>query len=298
MLHQAPTGFTFDAEDQKTSEWMPQAVTTSAESNPKTGLFDGRKWVAVSWHRDQGDRSRISLVDYSHPDQADARKYTNVELMVPDSKNPGKLAPLASHVGGMSWVGNYLYVAQTGGGVRVFDVSQLLKVTDSSKVPAGTSPYVLPQVGYYRSQPAPGEKAHAGSGSAPLFSGLSIDRTGKTPALLSQEYDDKNPGGRIIRWPIDPKTGQLSTSEGVVQATDAWSVPLKRLAGIVRLKDGFRVATMGTPSGLWSMQDGQKPKAVDSLAIGIQQFSLDPTSNQVWTVAEHPDHRMVWSFTP
>lgn len=298
MQHQSPTGFTFDAADQKTSEWMPQAVTTSAESNPQTGTVDGKKWVAVTWHHDDGKRSRISFVDDTNPDDPSARRYRNVELMVPDAKHPDQLVPLASHVGGVSWVGNYLYVAQTGGGVRVFDVNQLLKVSDPSKVPAGTEPYVLPQVGYYHSQPAPGEKAHAGEGSAPLFSGLSVDRTGETPALLSQEYDAEHPGGRIVRWPIDPKSGLLQDEGGVVQATDAWSVPLKRLAGIVRTKDGFEVATMGSPSGLWQLKEGETPKLKDSLAQGIQQFSYDSLRNQIWTLAEHPGKRMVWTFNP
>lgn len=296
MKHQDPVGFSFDSEDQATSEWLPQAVTTTADSDPKTGTYDGKKWLAVTWHKDTGDRARISFVDGDSVNGGGPARYTNVELMVPGAD--GKLAPLASHVGGVSWVGHSLYVAQTGGGVRVFDVDHLLKVQDPSKVPEGTSPYVLPQVGYYRVQAAPGEKPHAGSGSSPLFSGLSIDHTRNTPALLSQEYDDAHPGGRIVRWPIDPSTGKLQETSGTVQATDAWSVPLERLAGIARLKDGFRVATMGSPSGLWEMRDGQTPKRVDDLAKGIQQFSYDPTRNQIWTVAEHPGHRMVWRFDP
>jgi hypothetical protein len=298
MHNQSPTGFTFNPEDQETSKWMPQAVTTSAESDPQTGMVDGKKWVAVTWHSDDGKRSRLSLVDTTNPDDPAARQYRNVELMIPDAKNPGKLVPLASHVGGVSWVGSHLYVAQTGGGVRVFDVNQLLKVNDASKVPTGTEPYVLPQFGYYKTQAAPGEKAHAGEGSAPLFSGLSVDRTQAEPALLSQEYDAAHPGGRIVRWPIDPATGLLKEENGAVQATDAWSVPLTRLAGIVRLKDGFQVATMGSPSGLWTMKPGETPQRKDSLAQGIQQFSYDSIQNQIWTVAEHPGKRMVWAFDP
>lgn len=300
MHHQSPQGFTFDQADQETSEWMPQAVTTSSESNPQTGEVDGKKWVAVSWHHDDGKRARVSFVDNTHPDDPAARRYANVELMIPDPKHPESdaLVPLASHVGGMSWVGNYLYVAQTGGGVRVFDVTQLSKVADPSKLPEGASPYVLPQVGYYHSVGAPGEKAHAGEGAKPLFSGLSVDRTQGEPALLSQEYDAEHPGGRIVRWPIDPVTGQLEQEDGVVQASDAWSVPLKRLAGIVRTKDGFQVATMGSPRGLWDLRPGEKPELKDSLPQGIQQFSYDTLRNQIWTLAEHPGHRMVWAFDP
>jgi hypothetical protein len=67
---------------------------------------------------------------------------------------------------------------------------------------------------------------------------------------------------------------------------------------MVRLKDGFRLATMGSPGELWSARDGGKPQRTDSLAKGIQQFSYDATLNKIWTVAEHPGHRMVWSFAP
>jgi hypothetical protein len=298
MRHQTPTGFAFDAEDQNTKDWYPQAVTTTADADPKTGLLDGKKWTAVTWHSADGKSARISFLDTTHPDQPESARYRNVALMVPNAKGDG-LEPLASHVGGVSWVGHYLYVAQTGGGVRVFDANQLLHVEDASKVPAGTGQYVLPQVGYYHVQRAPGEKPHAGSGSSPLFSGLSVDHSGSPPALLSQEYDAEHPGGRIVRWPIDAATGKLGESaDGVVQATDAWNVPLKRLAGMVRLKDGFRLATMGSPGELWSARDGGKPQRTDSLAKGIQQFSYDATLNKIWTVAEHPGHRMVWSFAP
>lgn len=298
MKEQTPTGFIFDEEDQQTRDWYPQAVTTSADADGVTGTVDGKKWVAVSWYSKTEPRSRITLVDHSQPDVPGSQRYRHVELMVPDAKT-GKLAPLKSHVGGVTWVGDMLYVAQTGGGIRAFDVRQLLEVQDPSKVPEGTERYVLPQVGYYRVQAEPGDTSQAGEGSSPRFSGLSLDRTGETPALLSQEYDGENPGGRIIRWELDPTTGRLKeNAEGVVQASDAWAVPMTRVAGVVRLEDGFRIATMGTPSNLFEATEGKEPRRVDGLAQGIQQFSYDWTSNQVWTLAEHPGRRAVFAFEP
>ncbi len=289
MTKQKPISFAFDKEDQNTTDWYPQAVTTSADADGTTGKVDGKSWVAVSWYNKNEPRSRITFVDHSNPDAPNQQKYRHVELMVPNEKT-GKLEPLKSHVGGVTWSGDYLYVAQTNGGIRVFDVRELLKVTDSSKVPSGTEEYVLPQVGYYKTQGLPGTK--------PTFSGLSLDRTGTNPALLSQEYDGENPGGRIIRWEIDPKTGRLAAEDGVVQADDAWSVPMTRVAGVVKLEDGFRIATMGTPANLFEAREGAYPEQVDSLAKGIQQFSWDWTRNKVWTLAEHPGNRVVWAFEP
>jgi len=297
MKNQNPTGFIFDAQDQATKDWYPQAVTTSADADGSTGTVDGKKWVGVTWYSKTEPRTRITLVDQTQVGDPAAQKYRHVELMIPDEKT-GKLKPLESHVGGVTWSGDYLYVAQTGGGLRVFDVNQLLEVQDKSLVPEGTEPYVLPQVGYYRVQAQEGEKSRAGEGSSPRFSGLSLDRTNGELALLSQEYDGENPGGRVIRWELDPSTGRLKETDGKVQATDAWAVPMTRVAGVVRLEDGFRIATMGTPSNLFEAKDGAEPKRVDSLAQGIQQFSYDWTENRIWTLAEHPGRRAVWAFEP
>ena len=84
----------------------------------------------------------------------------------------------------------------------------------------------------------------------------------------------------------------------MVQATDAWAVPMTRVAGVVRLEDGFRIATMGTPSNLFKAEEGKRPERVDSLAQGIQQFSYDWKDDKVWTLAEHPGRRAVWAFNP
>ena len=130
MKEQTPVGFKFNAEDQASKTWYPQAVTTSADADGTTGTIDGKKWVGVTWYSKDEPRSRISFVDHTAPGDPSSQKYRHVELMVPDAKT-GKLEPLESHVGGVTWSGNYLYVAQTSGGVRVFDTRHLLEVKDA-----------------------------------------------------------------------------------------------------------------------------------------------------------------------
>ncbi|MFL5350049.1 MAG: hypothetical protein ACJ8AT_35175 [Hyalangium sp.] len=291
MKHQRPAGFTWNHEDGTTPNWFPQAVTTSSDANAQ-GKIHGRDWVAVTWHSKDNKHSRVSFVDYTHPNDGQKAKYRNVDLVMPDPKHPGKFSPVACHAGGASMVGHYLYVADTHGGLRVFDMNKLAQVKDHSAVPKGTSSVVLPQVGFYRVPPE-----LKGKPGAPVFSGLSVDR--KHNALVSQEYRKDKTGGKIIRWPLDLETGKLKTdASGSVRATEAFSVPLARVAGVVARGDGFDIATMGSPGHLYHATPGHAVKAQDTLAKGIQQFSWDAQRKQTWTLDEHPHHRAVWHFKP
>lgn len=289
MQHRNPGGFRWDAQDQ-TGNWWPQAVTTSADSNA-TGMIDGHKWVAATWHSQDGKRSRISFADVTNPNDPSQAKYRHVELMVPDPKHPGKLQPLAKHVGGVSWVGNYLYVADTRGGLRVFDIRELSKVTHPNSVPKGTLPYVLPQVGFYKLTGA--AKHH---GDTPVFSGLSLDR--KHGRLISEEFSHIK-GGVIASWPIDLKTGLLKETGGHVRATKDWRSPVKKMAGVLARGDGFDVVEMGKPrSHLHHIDGNGRDHVVDTLWRASQQLSWDSTLNEVWSLGEMRNHRGVWHFKP
>lgn len=291
MSNQKPEGFEWNHEDQLTRSWWPQAVTTSSDSTA-SGKIHGRKWVAATWHSGDGKRSRISFADVTHPNDPAKGRYRNVELMVPDTKHPGKFIPLARHVGGVSWVGHFLYVADTHGGLRMFDMRQLSRVKDPKSVPKGTLPYILPQVGFYK---IPSSAKH--KRGTPVFSGLSLDR--KHHRLISEEYKHGKAGGVIASWPIDLKTGLLKTQHGRVHANAEWSSPVKGMAGVLSYGDGFQIASMGRPhSHLLSVKNGHKAIVKDSLWAGVQQFSWDQTLKQIWTLGEHRGHRAVWHFKP
>ena len=291
MTHRKPAGFEWDHTDQTTRAWWPQGITTSSDAEA-SGKVDGRKWAAVTWHAGNGKRARISFADVTNPNDPATAKYRHVELMVPDTKHPGHLEPLPIHVGGVSWVGHYMYVADTHGGLRVFDMNQLSKLTKPGIAPKGTLPYVLPEIGAYK---LPAHARH--EAGTPVFSGLSLDR--KTGQLVSQEFRGGRAGGNIVSWPIDVKTGLLRSHHGTVHASHEWASPVKSMAGVLPRGDGFDIVQMGRPhSHLWHVGMHKHGTEKDTLARGAQQFSWDAQLQQIWSLGEMPGHRAVWHFKP
>ena len=110
-------------------EWMPQGVTTVADAQADERWGD-RQAVLVSWYDKRlGDEKgvRVSFLDpetglYQHvllvyPYVAENEDPTYEILQTPQNGDRPRI-----HAGGIAWYGNYLYVADTVRGIRVFDM--------------------------------------------------------------------------------------------------------------------------------------------------------------------------------
>ncbi len=160
--------FCWQPGDNTTTEWVPQGITTTADSLP-AGLYAGAKAIVVSWHQsgavglDKG--VRLAFVNYANPA---APKYRHVLLVDPLRGADGRptFAPVQVHAGGIAWYGNYLYVVDTQGGLRVFEINRIWQVSTGSATKIGRQPdgtyhafdykYVIPQVFRYASSTAGG----------------------------------------------------------------------------------------------------------------------------------------------
>lgn len=81
------------------------------------------------------------------------------------------------HAGGIAWAGRFLYVADTGNGLRVFNLNRVLRVRDGDLDDTGNYRYLVPQIGHYRSN---GDFR---------YSALAVDRSNAAkPALVAREY--------------------------------------------------------------------------------------------------------------
>lgn len=211
-------GFRWNDDDNDKPWWIPQGITTSADASP-TGLVAGRQVVLVSWYydidQDPGSVAekgiRVAFVDVSQSPPV----YRLALLVEPVAGNPPSFQSVPIHAGGIAWVGDLLYVADTGNGLRVFDTSRALEVaTDLDLIGydagtdayyAGLYKYVIPQIGNYD---------HA-STCDPRFSFVGLDRSTDPPSLVSGEYCngstacDTALSGRLFRYPLDPATGLL-----------------------------------------------------------------------------------------
>ncbi|HYH95790.1 hypothetical protein [Hyalangium sp.] len=235
-------GFRWNDGDMATTEWIPQGMTAGVSGSANVAI--------VAWHYapttspDKG--VRISVADISDM-SASAVNYRHILLVRPTSS--GNFTTIPEHGGGLTWFGNYLYMADTSDGIRVFDLTQIREVNASATCEAALGrvgsvwcaygyKYVLPQVSAYV------VPASIVSPCRPKFSFLGKDTRGTTPVVLSGEYcnntgtscpyDGTTPGlgGRLYRWPMDVATNRLKTVNGLVAPEKAYIMNEPNVQGV------------------------------------------------------------------
>jgi len=247
-------GFRWSREDGRDRDWYPQGVSGSADADP-SGLWGGRELIVVSWYQRATNRARVTFVDLG------AGRYRHVGLV------DHRLEPIHSHAGGIVWWDRWLYVAQTGAGLRVFDLHRLRSDGD----------WVLPQVGLYRRR-----------GPVPRFSFLSADRS--THSLLSGEYRNGSSGAPLVRWPMCAD-GRLEVSDGAVHATAAWETGETNLQGAVALPDRVLLARSRGRILRGRLHVSPYAERSDShrWAVGPEDLAQLPGGGRVLSITEHPD---------
>jgi hypothetical protein len=341
--------FCWNASDASTEsgnpEWFPQGVTTVADAQADE-LWGTKQAVLVSWYDKNSDSSapvkgvRVSFIDtatnqYQHvllayPYINSAGQPTYEAVTSPQSGDHGSL-----HAGGIAWYGNYLYVADTVQGFRVFDMRYILDlkssanadVTDESRMGLRTDGkytsfgyrYVMPQVDYLVSDLGDADPSTAklcASSGTPKFSFVSLDRTGG-PHLITGEYcpnkETSDTGavtqagpdqyGRVATWPLDSGTGQLvRSSDGKIHATAAYRLPAPFVQGASSYGGKWYLSrTGGGTTGMASLLEAAPGGGVLTTTktrwagIGAEDLSIWPGRSEVWTVTEHAGKRVVYA---
>jgi len=214
--------------DAATLKWRPQGITGSREA----GSPDRPRWLAISWYGRVEERNahqgvRLSLLDYERGSPSfleyrhvllvqDAKNIKNSDLFpLPDNarryKQLAGFAPVPIHAGGIAWVGNLLYVADTALGFRIFDLTRIHAAhadpgrsrcgVDGDRLYAFDYRYVLPEIGYYRmsgTQPNSFVSVGTGEDGRCLWTGQYLKKSVKlVPSLFG--------------WPLQPN-GHIDTS--------------------------------------------------------------------------------------
>ncbi len=314
-------GFQFDETDNGDCRNYPQGITTSRDAVGSTngGTYDGHQLVAVSWYTKdkcgdtgKGVRSRITLADWdaTYPD-----KYRKILLVEPTgSFGSPDFTDIPIHAGGISWYGDYLYVADTSGGMRVFDMRKILEVnTDGpadqigrhgDKFYAHKYRYVLPQVGTISSHVASGDTKKL------TWSTISLDRA--KPSIVMTEYTckpedtpksedackpgDTTPAGkpRAVRFPFAPGT-ELFAPKTV--ATEALTLPWYKINGVGSHNGRWWFNSSGAKIlYYWSPREGSA--AHDwNLPFGESiSYWEDPNgADLLWTLQEGKGNRNVFA---
>ncbi|WP_406637484.1 hypothetical protein [Amycolatopsis sp. WGS_07] len=298
-------GFRFDDGDNDDCTNYPQGITTSRDAvgGDNGGNYDGHQLVAVSWYtRDacggKQVRSRITLADW---DATYPNKYRKILLVEPTGTTASpNYKDIPIHAGGVSWYGDYLYVADTGGGMRVFDMRKILEVNSGGTADqiglsggqyyAHNYRYVLPQVGTVA--------AHTTSGTNLSWSSISLDRVSKS--IVMTEYTCKadctqypNRAPRAVRFPF---AAGATTFAASTTASQALQLPWYNLNGVAS-HNGRWWFNSSTQKQLyyWAPNAGPATHSWVSYGESISYWE-DPTdADLLWSLQEGKGNRNVFA---
>jgi hypothetical protein len=256
--------------------------------------------MLVSWHYDLTgpDKGvRVSFLDVVN------RKYRHVLLVEPTRTTTPNYTAVPIHAGGLAWLGHHLYVADTVGGLRVFDVNRILEVSDAqdaigksgSAYYAHNYKYVLPQVATY----APSDADECVPSATQLcFSSLSLDRSSTPDTLVVGEYRDGRSadaavdGGRVVRYRVDASTRLPVLTNGKAVAQDAVTSPRSNVQGVQTWGDRYYFARSSNRQHSWTHSGVTGGSTTtQSWAVGgedlYHEHGPGTTAGKLWTVTEH-----------
>ena len=79
---------------------------------------------------DIDDCSKGARISFFNTNNTNDATYRHMLLVTPtrDANGNPSIKPVISHVGGLVWYKNYLYVPQTGSGFRIFDLNHIMEL--------------------------------------------------------------------------------------------------------------------------------------------------------------------------
>lgn len=303
------TGFRFDDGDNNDCTNYPQGITSSRDAvgTANGGNYDGHQLVLVSWYTKDGcdgasTRSRITLVDW---DADYPNKYRKILLVEATGTTAApSFTDVKVHAGGVSWYGDYLYVADTGHGMRVFDMRKILKTntggtsdqigrqSDGTTYYAHNYAYVLPQVGTVT--------AATTSGTALSWSTISLDRV--SGSIVMTEYtcasgctDYPNRAPRAVRFPF---ASGATTFAASTTASQALQLPWYKLNGVASHNGRWWFNSSGAKQlYYWTPSTGSKTYAWVGGGESISYWEDDTNPDLLWSLQETLGHRNVFAVT-
>jgi len=301
-------GFRFDSADNSDCKSYPQGITTSRDAvgTANSGNYDGHQLVLVSWYTKGAcdgsqERSRITLVDW---DATYPNKYRKVLLVEPTgTATTPNFKDIPIHAGGVSWYGDYLYVADTGRGMRVFDMRKILKTnTGGTADQIGRQPsgvyyahnyaYALTQVGTIT--------ANTTSGTKLSWSTISLDRVSKSMVMTEYtcqsgctSYPNRAP--RAIRFPF---AAGATTFAASTTASQALQLPWYNLNGVASHNGRWWFCSSGQKQlYYWTSAAGSTTYSWVSACESISYWEDATTADLLWSLQEGAGNRNVFAVT-
>lgn len=305
------SGFRLDAKDSVTLRWWPQGITTSADHSDQE-TYAGRHIVVTSSYSKQLGRwgrashgSRLTFFDISEK----VVRYRHV-LLVDALWEEGQphLKPVRIHAGGIVWRGPSIHVAGTAAGLFSFHIDDIVKLPKGADLGLGfPADYVLPLRSRYKARTPQGHPRMR-------YSFVSLSRSGTDFELVCGEYGQQGETTRLISFDFDGDTGllktdPLETGSGTGEAAqepaqEAISVPtvfelggVQKMQGAVRVDGEFYITQSRNRiqrGNLWRGDPGSLTISPCALPAGPEDICHWPSTDQLWSVSEHPLQRYVF----
>jgi hypothetical protein len=279
---------TSDFDDMNTEKWVPQGISSSADAYDK-GDWNGKKAWVVSWHEKDDAMVRVTFVDM------DTKKYRHVLLVIPTAEDDFSSFKKL-HAGGIVWYGDTLWVPDTGVGVRVFDLSNVFKVSTGDKIgkngdkwTAAGYKYIIPQKGYYKNAV---ETFH--------HSFCALDRTDSPDTILFGEYQpksevDKGTPTRVGKWELDFEKRALKGSA----AKSVYCLGIERMQGAMTVNNKYYISSsnVDAQSNLYTWQPGKnKDKNAHFFPPHSEDISYNKHGNEFYVVTEGKGERFIVTY--
>ncbi len=306
----AGDGFAWDQRDQDDRTWWPQGVAT----------VRGGSVLLVAWYAKRRrllltHGSRVSVVDRSDPR---APRYRHV-LLVGPRRRAGLLGlrRVPVHAGGIAVLGDLLYVADTLAGLRVFRLSDVVRVPRrrlDALLPwpgAGTRTlghrptggftaygyrYVLPEVLQVR---VPWHAVGSAlRGSAMRWSFLSVGEVDGALSLVVGEYGRKGSTPRLARYPLDPATGLPAfDADGRCRPLEVHEDQPPRMQGAAVHGSTWYLSASagpGRPGDLHVGTPGAFRRHRGVLPPSPEDLDWSRPGQELWSATEGPGHRFAY----
>jgi hypothetical protein len=223
----------------------------------------------------------VSVVDRRDPQRP---RYHHVLLVEPwRDGSVIRMRAVGIHAGGLAVVDNRLFVAATYGGLRTFDLNDVLRV--SGRGPFGYR-HVLPQSGH--------ERVLGGEGDTRMrfsFVALERDSSGASKHLVIGEFGPDRHGRRLGRMPV----GGVAER---VEVIDVHEPGIPRMQGAT-VVDGtwFVSASHGLQAGdLWAGSGGTWVQHRGVLPPGPEDLTASHDGRRLWSLCEYPRQRWVFAM--
>jgi len=297
--------FTCYRADRRTEQWWPQGISSSADASD-TEMVEGRRLLAVTWYAkdlgEGGQGSRVTFVDRKD------RRYRHVLLVTPRLRRDGALEvqPLRVHAGGLVWCGGHVHVAATARGFLTFRLDDLMRVPDEragradafgidgDRVSSYGYRYLLPVRFAYQGLADEGHEKFR-------YSFLSLDRAASPPQLVAGEYATVKRGTRrLVHYALDPGSLLLQAgADGISRPLRLEDEGVAHSQGALVAEGSYYVsASRGRyqPGSVHVGRPGAFRRFEAATPMGPEDISWWPSTDELWSVTEHPGRRWVFSM--